>query len=91
MALGLWGDDPDAALATAQTAFETGDLVASAHASDVAEATWAGATSVGQGRAISIAMLMAAVVLAIVLAIMWIRGRTGRRRRHRMQAHRIKA
>ena len=90
-ALGLWGADPEATLAAAKTAFEAGDLVGSAHAAEAAQATWTGATSIGQGRSISIAMLLAAILLAVILAIAWVRGRTGRRRRNRMQAHRIKS
>ena len=82
---------PRSTLAAAKTAFEAGDLVASAHAADAAETTWTGATSIGQGRAISIAMLLAAILLAIILAIAWVRGRHRRRRRTRMQAHRIKS
>jgi len=89
--LGLWGVDPEADVTSARAAFEAGDLVASAHAADAAETTWTSATSLGQGRAISIAMLLAAVLLAVILAIAWVRGRHGRRRRSRMQAHRIKS
>ena len=43
MSLGLWGVDPDVQLVAARSAFEAGDLVASAKAADAAEATWAGA------------------------------------------------
>ena len=89
--LGLWGADPEATLAAARTAFEAGDLVGSAHAAEAAEATWTGATSIGQGRAISIAMLLAAILLAVILAIAWRPRADRRRRRSRMQAHRIKS
>ncbi len=50
----------------------------SARAATMAETTWTGATSIGQGRALSIAMLLAAILLAIILAVAWLRGRAGR-------------
>jgi ABC-type Fe3+ transport system permease subunit len=65
--------------------------VSSAHAADAAETTWTGATSIGQGRAISLAMLLAAILLAIILAIAWVRGRAGRRRRTRNRARHRRA
>ena len=88
LALGLLDAAPDADLAAARTAFEDGDLAGSASASDAAATTWAGAESLGQGRAISLFVLLLAVLLAIGLVIAW---RRGRRRRHRMHAHRIKS
>ncbi|HYH92705.1 MAG TPA: hypothetical protein VD763_06080 [Candidatus Saccharimonadales bacterium] len=79
MALGLWGETPEADLTAAHDAFARGDLATSAAAADEAAATWNNAASIGQGRAISIGVLVLAAVFALVLLIAAIR----RRRRPR--------
>ncbi len=80
MTLGLWGSDPDADLGRAKTAFAAGDLAGSAGAAASASTLWAGAADLGRGRAVSLMTLAVAVVLAVILAAVWLRGR--RRRGH---------
>jgi hypothetical protein len=80
MTLGLWGSDPDADLGRAKTAFAAGDLAGSAGAAASASTLWAGAADLGRGRAVSLITLAVAVVLAVILAAVWLRGR--RRRGH---------
>ena len=80
MTLGLWGSDPDADLDRAKTAFAAGDLAGSAGAAASASTLWAGAADLGRGRAVSLMTLAVAVVLAVILAAVWLRGR--RRRGH---------
>jgi hypothetical protein len=81
--LGLWGLDPEQELAKARTAFANGDLVASAAASGYVATTWSNAESVGQNRAISIGLIVLALIFALAIAIEAAR-RRGRRRRRRM-------
>ncbi len=77
--LGLWNETPDADLSAAREAFATGDLKASIAASAEAEASWSEADTVGQGRAVSIGLLVLAAVLAVLLLIAAIRRRHRRR------------
>ncbi len=86
-AVGLLGETPDADLATAKAAFAAGDLAASTAAADRATSVWSSATALGQGRVVSVLMLLIAFALTLLLFIAWRRGR--RRRRHLMQAHLI--
>jgi len=88
-ALGLLGEAPEADLATAKTAFASGDLAASAAASDRAISVWTSAAALGQGRVVSVLLLLIAFALAIALLLAWRHGRR-RRQRHVMQAHLIK-
>jgi len=80
MTLGLWGSDPDADLDRAKAAFAAGDLAGSAGAAASAGTLWAGAADLGRGRAVSLMTLAVALVLAVILAAGWLRGR--RRRGH---------
>ncbi|MEX1173142.1 MAG: hypothetical protein WEG56_11085 [Chloroflexota bacterium] len=73
--LGLYGTDPDADLAAARTAYARGDLEASVAASADAGAVWGSAEAVGQGRAISIVLLILAALLGTVLLVAAIRRR----------------
>jgi hypothetical protein len=77
LALGLWNETPEADLVRAREAFARGDLAGSAAASHEAAAAWANAASIGQGRAISLVALAAAVLLALGLVV----GSLRRRRR----------
>ena len=76
--LGLWGETPDADLVAARDALATGDLKASLAASAEAEASWSAAESVGQGRAVSIALLVVAGLLAIAIVLAALRRRRRR-------------
>jgi hypothetical protein len=78
--VGLWGTSPEAELDRARTLFATGDLTGAAAAAGSAQATWAGAADLGLGRLVSIAALMVALILALILFAAWLRGR--RRREH---------
>ena len=78
--LGLWGERPGAELDQARTLFAGGDLNGSAAAAATAAAIWSGAEELGRGRLVSIVALGLAGLLALLLAIAWLRGR---RRRHR--------
>lgn len=86
LTLGLWGETPEADLAAARDALARGDLEASVAASGEAAASWAHAESVGQGRAFSIGLLVAAALLALALIVASFRRR---RRRRRLQGHRL--
>jgi HAMP domain-containing protein len=90
MALGLWGESPDDSLVRAAEAFAQGDLSAATRAADHAAEVWAGAASLGQGRAISLALLAVAAFVALLLLLFRMRGRRRRRRRSIMQAHLLK-
>jgi HAMP domain-containing protein len=90
MALGLWGEAPDDSLVRAAEAFAQGDLSAATRAADHAAEVWAGAASLGQGRAISLALLAVAAFVALLLVLFRIRGQRRRRRRSIMQAHLLK-
>ena len=79
--LGLWGETPEEDLAAARAALARGDLEASVAASDEAAASWTNAESVGQGRAVSAALLVAAVLLALALLVATVRRRRAGRRR----------
>jgi len=80
VALGLWGTTPDAELASARTSFATGDLAGSASAAGSALSTWTGAAEAGQGRAVSLGVIVLVLVLGVVLGIAWLRGRRRRGR-----------
>jgi hypothetical protein len=86
MTLGLWGLTPEQELTEARDAFATGDLAASAAASEYVATTWASAESVGQNRALSIGLIVLALVFA--LAVVSATARRRRRRRVTMQATR---
>ncbi len=88
--LGLVGETPEADLVAARDAFAAGDLEASVAASSEAGASWAHAASVGGGRALSIALLILAAILAIFLVVGVVR-RRGARRRRRPMATRMSA
>ena len=68
----------------ARDALARGDLDASVTASAEAASIWSSAESVGQGRAVSIALLIAAALLAVGLLIGAWRRRHGRRPRNRL-------
>lgn len=89
MALGLWGEAPEADLVAARDAFARGELQASAAASDEAAASWVNAETIGQGRAFSVAMIVLAVLFTLSLFVVNLRRR--HRRRVRMQATRTRA
>ena len=73
--LGLWSQAPEADLAAARSAFEQGDLAGAAAAAGHAANAWSSAESVGQSRAVSLALLGIAAVLAVFLAIATVRRR----------------
>jgi hypothetical protein len=87
VAMGLWGEAPEAELARAKAAFAEGDLDTAAASSARVAAIWADAEAIGRGRAVSLILLAFAGLVAIVLALSMRRAR--RRRRDRMMAHRI--
>lgn len=84
LTLGLWGLTPEAVLASARDAFAKGDLGASAAAADDVAYTWANAESIGQNRAISIGLILLALVMILAMVVTTVRRR--RRRRRRRQA-----
>ncbi len=88
LTLGLWGQTPDAQLDESRTAFAMGDLEASASASENAARSWSDAESLGQNRAVSIGL----IVLAILVGLAVILGTLRRRRRRRviLQARRLR-
>ncbi len=88
LTLGLWSLTPETSLAEARDAFAKGDLVASAQASSAAHLAWAQAPTVGQSRAISLALIVLAVLMILALGISTARRR--RRRRILMQARRLR-
>lgn len=77
--IGLWGSDPGAALDRAAAAFAAGDLQASADAASLARYLWQGAPDVGRSRLLSIAAILAALLLGAFLAHRWRRDRRLRR------------
>ncbi len=81
--LGLWGATPDDELDQARTLFAAGDLGGSAAAAADAAAAWSGAEDLGRGRLVSIVALTLAGILAVILIVLWWRGR---RRRYRVLA-----
>ena len=90
LTLGLWNETPDVALEEARTAFASGDLAASASASGDVAFTWSTAESLGQSRALSIGLIVLAVLFALALLIATLRRRRRRRRgRVTMQATRL--
>jgi hypothetical protein len=79
--LGLWQEAPETELATAASAYATGDLDASSASADEARLTWIGAAGVGRTRALMIAGVAIAIVVLLVLAVVAaIRYRRGHRR-----------
>ena len=90
LTLGLWNETPEVGLQEARTAFARGDLEASASASDDVAFTWSTAESLGQSRALSIGLIVLAVLFALALLIATLnRRRRRRRRRVTMQATRL--
>lgn len=78
VALGLWGEQPEASLAAARDAFSRGAPDAEAKAVAVA-ALIAGALEVGRGRALTIALAIAsATILLIVVVLLVVRRRRRR-------------
>ncbi len=67
--LGLLDATPEADLAAAREAFARGDLTASMRASERAAATWADASTIGQGRAMQIGLGAVSVFLVLILLI----------------------
>jgi hypothetical protein len=88
LTLGLWGQIPDAQLTESRSAFAMGDLRASASASEDAAGTWSSAESVGQSRAVSIGLIVLAVLFGLALIVGTLRRR--RRRHVTMQARRLR-
>ena len=81
VALGLWGTEPEADIASAAAAYVRGDLRGAATAADSAAAVWADADRVGTGRAVSVLALTLAFILASVMLVTSARRRRRRRRR----------
>ncbi|MFL5779153.1 MAG: hypothetical protein ACJ761_09445 [Chloroflexota bacterium] len=81
--LGLLGLDPDSDLTASAAAFGAGDLAASAAAADRARAAWTSAESIGRDRAFGLLALAGAVLMGLLVAGSWLRGR---RRRTRLAA-----
>ena len=87
LALGLWGLDPEQELAEARDAFARGDLPAAAAAAGYVATTWAEAEGVGQNRAISIGLIVLALIFALAVVIETARRRRRRRRRRMATPH----
>ena len=85
LTLGLWGQTPEVELEAARDALARGDLPGSVASSDAAAEAWGGAPAAGQGRAISLGLLLAAILLGMVLLVSAVRRR--RRRRATAMAH----
>jgi hypothetical protein len=81
--LGLWGQEPEADLVDARNALARGDLEGSADHSEAAATVWSEAVAVGQGRLISIGLLIAAAFTALIVLIAVLRRRRSRRREQR--------
>lgn len=73
--VGLWGTAPEDLLVEARARFASGDMTGSAAAAGSATAIWSSASDVGRGRIVSLAALLVATLLALVVAAVWIRGR----------------
>ena len=86
--LGLWGQTPEVELTAARDALARGDLDGSIASSSAAGRMWGGAEAAGQGRAISLALLAAAVLVGLLTLIFMLRRR--RQRARRAMAHRIR-
>ena len=87
LTLGLWGLAPEQELAEARDAFAKGDLAASAAASGYVATTWTDAEAVGQNRAISIGLIVLALIFALAVVIETARRRRRRRRRRMATPH----
>ncbi len=87
LTLGLWGLAPEQELAEARDAFAMGDLAASAAASGYVATTWTDAEAVGQNRAISIGLIVLALIFALAVIIETARRRRRRRRRRMATPH----
>ena len=72
----------------AKTAFEHGDLAATAAAADQAASIWASAGPLGRSRVTSLLILAVSGFCACALVILWSVGRR-QRRWIRRQAHRL--
>jgi hypothetical protein len=88
LTLGLWGQTPGAQLDESRTAFAMGDLEVSASASEDAARTWSNAESLGQSRAVSIGLIVLAILVGLTVIIGTLRRR--RRRRVILQARRMR-
>ena len=89
LTLGLWGQTPDVELTAARDALARGDLEGSMAASSSAAEMWDGAEAAGQGRAVSLGLLAAAVIVGLGTLLYVLRRR--RHRARRTMAHRIAA
>ncbi|MFL5750077.1 MAG: hypothetical protein ACJ767_05620, partial [Chloroflexota bacterium] len=82
--VGLWGETPNAELATAKSAFETGDLRASVEASAAAYGAWDSARERGRNRVMTMLAAAIAALVAVAFIVNGARGvarrRSGRRR-----------
>ena len=77
---GLWGTTPEADLDRARALYASGDLGGSAAAAAAAGATWTGAEEVGRSRLLSLGVLALALLFAVLVLALWLRGR-----RHRVR------
>jgi hypothetical protein len=83
--IGLVNEQPDAGLAAARSAFESGDLERAARDAVTAQATWEGAWEVGRNRllvGIGITLLVLLAIGVLVSAMLGLRAR----RRERIEA-----
>ncbi|MBA2300367.1 MAG: hypothetical protein H0W22_06290 [Chloroflexi bacterium] len=80
LTLGLWGLTPEVRLDEARDDFAKGDLAGSAAASDDVATTWSNAAAIGQKRAISIGLILLALVMILAMAVTTLRRRSRRRR-----------
>jgi hypothetical protein len=82
--IGLVGEQPEAGLAAARSAFAAGDLERAAREAVAAQATWEGSSEVGRNRllvGLGIALLVLLAIGVIVSALLgWRRARRERRR-----------
>jgi len=78
--IGLWGTSPQADLDEARTRFAAGDATTAATLAGNAASAWLNAADVGRGRLISLGVLVLAVLLALVVFLVWYRGRRRARR-----------
>ena len=78
--IGLWGTSPQADLDAARSQFASGDTAAAVTSAGNAASAWSNAAAIGQGRLISLGLLVLAVIVAIALAGLWYRGRRRARR-----------
>jgi len=89
MYFGMWGQTPDADLATARDAFARGALSDAVSASDAAAFAWGNAEAIGRGRVLSVILLLVTALVALILITARIQRRRRRRHRHAMMARRL--